>query len=179
MEFIETSVKGAFLIEPGLFEDDRGFFLRAFCTKEFEDAGIDMPVVQANLAGSRQKGTLRGLHYQIMPHEEGKLVRCVRGSVFDVVLDIRSDSETYGKWYGADLSASNRNMLYIPPGCAHGYQTLEPDSEVCYWISAFYTPLAQRGVRWDDPAFAIEWPIDDPILTERDRSYEDFDLGQG
>lgn len=175
MKFLETSVKDAFLIKPDAFSDDRGYFMRAYCAQEFQQAGIHLPVVQANLAGSRHKGTLRGMHYQTEPFEEGKLIRCIGGSVFDVVLDIRTGSETYGQWYGAELTSSNRQMLYIPPGCAHGYLTLEDNAEVYYLVSEHYQPGAEQGVRWNDPKFSIDWPIkDNLIMSDKDRVWPDF-----
>ncbi len=177
MDFLPTDVAGAYLIEPRVLEDDRGFFLRAWCRDEMRAAGIDVDFVQSNLAGSTHRGTLRGLHYQVAPHEEAKLVRCVRGSLFDVVVDIRPDSETRGQWYGATLSADNRRMLYVPPGCAHGYLTLEDNSEACYLVSARYAPEAERGIRWDDPAFDIDWPIrENLVLSEKDRAWPAFNL---
>ncbi len=175
MKFQETSVSGALLIEPEAFSDDRGCFMRAYCEKEFNKAGIDLSVVQANLVGSRHRGTLRGMHYQNEPYEEGKLIRCIAGSVFDVVLDIRTGSETYGQWYGAELTGTNRRMLYVPPGCAHGYLTLEDDTEVYYLVSEFYQPGAEQGIRWNDPVFSIDWPIkDDLVMSDKDRAWPDF-----
>ena len=175
MKFLETRVKDAFLIEPESFSDDRGYFMRAYCAQEFQKAGIKLPVVQANLAGSRHKGTLRGMHYQTAPFEEGKLIRCIGGSIFDVVIDIRTGSETYGQWYGAELTSSNRQMLYIPPGCAHGYLTLEDNTEVYYLVSEYYQPGAERGIRWNDPQFPIDWPIkDNLIMSDKDQVWPDF-----
>ncbi len=175
MRFHTTDVAGAFRIEPRPFEDDRGYFMRAYCRNDMRDAGIDLDFIQANLAGSMRRGTLRGLHYQAAPHEEGKLVRCIRGAIFDVVVDIRPDSETFGCWAGVELSDENRQMLYIPPGCAHGYLTLADQSEVYYLVSAEYAPEAERGIRWDDPAFAIDWPItEDLILSDKDRAWPPF-----
>ncbi len=175
MNFIKTKVSDAFLIEPIAFEDDRGYFLRAFCIDEMEKAGISTTFVQANLAGSRSRGTLRGLHYQVAPYQEAKMIRCVRGSIFDVVVDIRPESETYGLWYGATLSAENRHMLYIPSGCAHGYLSMEDDSEVYYLVSAQYSPDSERGILWNDPAFNIEWPIkQNPIMSDKDKQWPTF-----
>ena len=177
MEFQETAVAGAFRIEPSVFSDDRGFFLRGWCRDEMSQAGIDVTFVQSNLAGSRYKGTLRGLHYQVAPDEEAKLIRCVRGSIFDVVVDIRSGSETYGQWHGEILNADNRNMLFVPPGCAHGYLTLEDNSDVYYLVSAPYSPKSERGIRWDDPAFNIDWPIrEELILSDKDQAWPEFHL---
>ncbi len=177
MDFLPTEVSGAWLVEPRAFEDDRGVFLRAWCRDEMREAGIEVDFVQSNLAGSVRRGTLRGLHYQVAPHEEAKLVRCVRGSIFDVVVDIRPDSETYGQWHGATLSDKNRRMLYVPPGCAHGYLTLEDDSEAYYLVSARYAPESERGIRWDDPAFNIDWPIrENLILSDKDKAWPAFNL---
>jgi len=175
MNIVETSVQGAFLIEPEKMTDDRGYFMRAYCTRELQEAGIKMPVAQANLAGSRHKGTLRGMHYQVAPHEEGKLVRCTRGSLFDVVLDIRADSSSYGQWYGTELTASNHNMLYVPPGCAHGYLTLEKNVEAYYLVSEYYSPGAEQGIRWNDPGFSIDWPVKDHlVMSDKDQAWPDF-----
>ena len=175
MKFTETKVKGAFLIEPEPFVDERGYFNRAFCSREFNEAGLQPNMLQANMAGSRDKGTLRGLHYQVSPHEETKVFRCIKGSIFDVVLDVRPGSETFGAWYGAELTASNRNMLYVPGGCAHGYLTLENDTEVYYLVSEFYNPAAERGIRWNDPKFNIQWPISENLtLSDKDKAWPDF-----
>jgi len=175
MKILETPVKGAFLIEPEKMTDDRGYFMRAFCARELQEAGINMPVVQANLAGSRHRGTLRGMHYQTEPHEEGKLVRCIKGSIFDVALDIRTGSGSYGQWYGAELTSSNHNMLYLPPGCAHGYLTLEDNTEVYYLVSEYYSPGAEQGIRWNDPGFSIDWPIkNNLVMSDKDQAWPDF-----
>ncbi len=174
MKFHQTPVQGAWLIELEANGDDRGFFGRAFCTEEFKAHGIDMPVVQANLANTVQRGTLRGLHYQVAPAAEAKLMRCVRGSVFDVLVDVREDSPTYLKWFGVELSARNHQALYVPPLCAHGYLTLEDDTDMFYLVSEAYTPGAERGARWDDPAFGIDWPITPVVLSEKDSQWEPF-----
>lgn len=173
----KTTVDGASVIEFQAFGDERGFFTRAFCTKEFEQLGLPTNIVQANLAGSADKGTLRGLHYQIAPHEEDKLLRCIKGSIFDVVVDIRAGSPTYGQWFGIKLSARNRKMIHVPKGCAHGYLTLEDDSEVYYLVSEFYDPAAEKGILWNDPAFNIQWPISENLtISDKDRSWPFFDL---
>jgi len=175
MKALATSVEGAFLIEPEAIEDDRGYFMRAFCARELQELGIKFPVAQANLAGSLHKGTLRGMHYQMEPYEEGKLIRCIKGSIFDVVLDIRADSESYGKWYGAELTSSNHHMLFVPPGCAHGYLTLEANTEVYYLVSEYYSPGAEQGIRWNDPQFQIDWPIkNDLVMSDKDQVWPDF-----
>lgn len=177
MEFLPTDVAGAWRIRPKAISDDRGFFLRAWCSDEMRDAGIDVDFIQSNLAGSAHRGTLRGLHYQHPPNEEAKLVRCIRGAIFDVVADIRPDSETYGSWYGVELTRDNKEMLYIPPGCAHGYLTLKKNTEVYYLVSARYAPESESGIRWNDPAFSIDWPISENlILSAKDQAWPDFKL---
>ena len=145
--------------------------MRAWCQHEFEQHAIKFQPVQANMAFSIEKGTLRGLHYQISPSPEAKLVRCTRGSVFDVVADLRPDSSTYLKWFGAELSAENGDMLFVPEGCAHGCLSLEDDTEILYLTSAFYAPECARGVRFDDPGLAIQWPVDVAIISEQDRNW--------
>lgn len=171
MIFKETPVRGVFVIEPERLADERGFFARTWCAREFEAAGLNPRLVQCSLSFNLRRGTLRGMHYQRAPHEEARLVRCTRGSIYDVALDLRSDSPTYLEHFGATLSSENRLMLYIPEGCAHGFLTLEDNTEVCYQMSEFYEPTAGRGVRWDDPAFGIEWPGAPRVISERDRGY--------
>ena len=171
MRFNKSDVSGAIVIDPSPHHDSRGRFLRAWCTQEFADHGIDFLPVQANMGCSSKRGTLRGMHYQEAPALEAKLVRCVRGAMFDVVLDLRPASPTYGKWYGVELTAENGRMLYLPEGCAHGYQTLEDDTEMYYMTSAFYAPQAVRGVRFDDPAFQIQWPLPAVAVSEQDRNW--------
>ncbi|MPZ78386.1 MAG: dTDP-4-dehydrorhamnose 3,5-epimerase [Deltaproteobacteria bacterium] len=176
MIFTETKLPGAYIIELERLADERGFFARAFCRDEFEQHGLNSSVAQCNISFNRKKGTLRGMHYQVAPHSEAKLVTCVAGSVYDVIIDLRTDSATYSQWLAVELSAHQRSMLYIPEGFAHGFQTLEDDTEVFYQMFQFYQPAAGRGVRWDDPAFAIRWPDGPRILSDRDRSYPDFRL---
>jgi dTDP-4-dehydrorhamnose 3,5-epimerase len=159
MIFTETPVAGAYLVELELFTDERGFFARLWSLDEFGSRGLTGAFVQCNNSFSARRGTLRGLHYQAAPHEEVKLCRCIKGAVFDVVADMRPASPTYLRWYGVELTAANRHMLYVPEGCAHGYLTLEDDSEVMYSVSRAYHPDAERGVRWNDPAIGIVWPI--------------------
>jgi dTDP-4-dehydrorhamnose 3,5-epimerase len=171
MHFSDAIIPGTKLIDPNPHQDNRGRFLRAWCVQEFSDNGINFSPVQANMGYSAQKGTIRGMHYQEAPALEAKLVRCTRGSMFDVALDLRPDSPTYGKWCGVELSAQNGRMLYVPEMCAHGYQTLEDDTEMHYMTSAFYTPAAARGVRFDDPAFGIEWPFPVASVSEQDRNW--------
>ena len=177
MDIQKTAVEGACLLEFRAFEDTRGFFTRAFCAREFAAAGFTATMVQANLAGSAARGTLRGLHYQVAPYQEAKLLRCIKGAVFDVVVDIRPESSTYGAWCGAELTAANRRMMFVPCGCAHGYLTLQNDSEVYYLASEFYESTAERGIRWNDPTFNIEWPITEQLtLSDKDQAWPDFKL---
>ena len=174
MIFRATSLAGAYVIEAERLEDERGFFARSFCRREFEAQGLVPDLVQCNISFNRRRGTLRGLHYQAAPHEEPKLVRCTLGRVHDVIVDLRPESETFKKHLAVTLSSENRTMLYVPAGLAHGFLTLEDDSEVFYQMAQFYHPASARGVRWDDPAFGIEWPAEPTVISERDRSYPDF-----
>ena len=170
MRFTPTPILGAFLVEIEPIEDERGFFARAWCTQEFATHGLNPRLVQCNVSFNRERGTLRGLHLQHKPHQEAKLVRCTRGSIFDVVADLRAGSPSFARWYGAELSQNNRAMLYVPEGCAHGFQTLEPNSEVFYQMSEVHHPESAGGVCWDDPSLAITWPIANPVMSERDRT---------
>lgn len=179
MRFIPLELKAAYVIEFEPINDHRGFFARTFCQKEFEKKGLVGNFVQCNVAWNKAKGTLRGMHWQAAPYSEVKLVRCSRGAIYDVIIDLRPESTTYCKWVAVELTSDNKKMLYVPEGFAHGYQTLEPDTEVSYLVSSFYTPEAQRAVRWNDPAFGIRWPVlgpevPEPILSEKDRSHADF-----
>ena len=171
MRFTEINVSGAQVIDPSPHQDERGRFMRAWCADEFREHGLNFLPVQANMGLSVRKGTTRGMHFQVPPALEAKLVRCTRGTIFDVVLDVRPDSPSSGKWYGVELSAENGRMLYVPEGCAHGYQTLEENTEMYYMTSAFYTPGAMRGARFDDPAFNIQWPLFPTVVSEQDRSW--------
>jgi dTDP-4-dehydrorhamnose 3,5-epimerase len=175
MNFSETPLRGAYLIDLEKRGDDRGFFARAFCEREFEQQRLVTRFVQMNNSLSAQRGTLRGMHYQLAPRAETKLIRCIRGALFDVVLDLRKDSSTFGKSFGAELSAENRRMMYVPKGFAHGFVTITDDAEVLYLVDEFYAPEQERGVRWNDPAFGIEWPIPPVIVSEKDRAHRDFD----
>ena len=168
MKFIETGIAGVWLIEPEFLEDHRGRFFRAWCSREFTDHGISFLPVQANMGFSEHKGTLRGMHLQVEPALEAKLVRCTRGAMFDVALDLRPDSPTYRKWFGAELSAENGRMLYLPELCAHGYQTLENYTEMFYLTSQFYAPDAVRGARFNDPTFGIQWPLEPAAISDQD-----------
>lgn len=175
MLFIETKLKGVFVIELEKYSDDRGFFSRAWCQKEFKEQGINSRFVQANIGFSKNSGTIRGIHYQIAPFEEAKLVRCIRGAIFDVVLDLRPELPSFKQWFGVELSDENRKMLYVPEGCAHGYQTLVDNTEVFYQVSQVYSPESERGIRWNDPEFDIEWPIEeDLVISEKDQNWSDF-----
>jgi dTDP-4-dehydrorhamnose 3,5-epimerase len=171
MRFAETKLVGARVIDPNAYEDDRGRFMRAWCVREFAQHGLDFLPVQANMGFSVRKGTVRGLHFQEAPALEAKLVRCTKGAIFDVAIDLRPESPTYGEWCGAELSAANGRMLYVPEHCAHGYQTLEEDTEVYYLTSAFYAPGSVRGVRFDDPAFNIQWPLVATVISEQDLTW--------
>jgi dTDP-4-dehydrorhamnose 3,5-epimerase len=174
VRFSETSLPGAFVVELEQLGDERGFFARSFCVREFEEHGLDPYIAQCNVSHNLRKGTLRGMHYQVPPAAETKLVRCTRGAIYDVIIDLRPDSPAYCKWQSFELSVANGRALYIPEGFAHGFQTLEDDSDVLYQMSEYYAPGQARGVRWDDPAFGIEWPVAGPIMSEKDRAYEDF-----
>jgi len=175
MIFRETDVPGAYVIELETKGDERGFFARMWCRDEFEEQGLPTDFVQANTAYSRRRGTLRGLHYQAPPHAEAKLVRCIQGAVYDVVLDVRLDSDTFGVWTGVKLSQENRDLFYVPEGCAHGYLTLTDHAEVLYMVTAPYAPEAERGIRFDDPAFDITWPIDVDVISDKDQSWPNFE----
>jgi dTDP-4-dehydrorhamnose 3,5-epimerase len=172
--FTETTLKGAFLIEAERREDERGFFARTWCQREFASHGLEKNWVQCSISFNRKKGTLRGMHYQAPPYEEAKLIRCTRGAIFDVIVDLRPHSPSFKHWVGLELTADNRRMLYIPEGFAHGFQTLADETEIFYQMSQFYAPEYASGVRWDDPALHIAWPTDERTISERDRSYPDF-----
>jgi dTDP-4-dehydrorhamnose 3,5-epimerase len=172
---MSTALTGAFVIEPEPIMDERGLFSRTFCQHEFEALGLDSDLRQCSISFNHRRGTLRGMHYQAAPHEEAKLVRCTRGAIHDVLLDLRASSPTSRHWLAVRLSADNRRMVYIPRGFAHGFQTLVDDTEVAYQMSEFYHPESARGLRWNDPRFAIEWPLADAIISARDRSYPDFE----
>ena len=175
MLFIETKLAGVYIIELEKREDDRGFFARTFCQREFDAHGLNPRIVQCSVSFNRRKGTLRGMHYQVAPYEETKLVRCTMGAIYDVAVDLRRDSPTFKQWVAVELTADNRTMFYIPEGFAHGFQTLEDNTEVAYQMSEFYHPESARGVRWDDPAFGIKWPEGEiRIISEKDRGYLDY-----
>ena len=174
MRFVETALQGAYVIETEPKEDERGMFARAFCQREFRQRGLKEDVAQCNLSYNISKGTLRGMHYQLPPHAEVKMVRCTRGGIYDVIIDIRRGSSSYLKWFGIELNSRNRRMLYVPEGFAHGYQALDDDSEVFYMVSQFYCPDFERGIRWNDPLFQITWPVAPPRMSPKDASHPDF-----
>lgn len=175
MIFHKTNLKDAFIIELNKLKDERGFFARQYCQNEFSDHGINFPIVQANVSYNKLKGTLRGMHYQTEPHGEAKLVRCTKGGIYDAIIDVRSDSPTFKKWIGVELTEHNHKMLYVPEGFAHGFITLQDDTEVTYQVSEFYTPGAEEGIRWDDPTFNIDWPAEVNVISEKDLNWPDFD----
>lgn len=174
MLFTELPLRGSFAIDLQKIEDERGFFARAYCFRELEHHGLNPRLVQCNLSFNAAKHTLRGMHFQLPPHEEAKLVRCTRGAIYDVIIDLRRDSPSYCKWLGVELTAENRRMLYVPEGVAHGYLTLTEGAEVFYQVSEFYDAEVERGVRWNDPAFGIVWPENPRVISTRDSSHPNF-----
>ena len=168
MKFHPTPLAGAYTIDLEKRGDDRGFFARAFCVNEYATLGLDDKIVQINNSMSQIKGTLRGMHYQLAPRQETKIVRCIRGALFDVILDVRPDSRTFGQWFGAELTAENRLMMYVPNGFAHGFITLTEDTEAFYLTTGFYAPDRERGIRWNDPEFGIKWPADPVLISDKD-----------
>lgn len=171
MIFIETKLKGSFIIKPERIEDERGFFARIWCEREFKKHGINTNIVQCNVSYNKDKGTLRGMHYQAAPYEEAKLVRCTSGAIYDVIIDLRPDSDSFKQWISVNLNAENRTMLYIPENFAHGFLTLEDNTEVFYQMSGFYVPGSARGIRWDDPSFGIQLPGLVTVISEKDLQY--------
>jgi dTDP-4-dehydrorhamnose 3,5-epimerase len=176
MIFTETKIKGVYIIEPELLTDERGFFARTFCKEEFEKLGLDTSIVQCNLSYNKKKGTLRGMHYQDQPYEEAKIVSCTRGSIYDVVVDLRKDSQTYLKWAAQELSDENYKIMYIPKGCAHGFQTLKDNTVVFYQMTEFFHSEFAQGVRWDDPVFGIQWPTGKKIISKKDNQFPEYIL---
>jgi dTDP-4-dehydrorhamnose 3,5-epimerase len=174
MKFTESKLKGAFIIEPQKLSDERGFFARTWCKREFEQVGLNSDLVQCNVSYNKKKGTLRGMHHQVAPHEEAKLVRCTAGAVHDVILDIRPNSPTYKEWIAVELSAENRMMIFIPEGFSHGFLTLVDDTEVFYQMSTFYAPECAEGIRYDDSAFGIMWPEKINVISEKDKNFPKF-----
>jgi len=178
MIFQDIKIRGAFEIQVEAKSDERGFFARTWCQEEFEKSGLNPRLVQCSISFNARKGTLRGMHYQADPYADAKLVRCTQGAIYDVVIDLRADSATFKKWIAVELTAEKRNMIYVPEGCAHGFLTMADKSEVLYQMSEIYNPESARGVRWDDPAFQIVWPAKVKVISERDRTYPDFELVQ-
>lgn len=178
LNFIETSLSGAFIIEPERLEDERGFFARSWCHREAGVYGLSPNWVQCNISFNKKKGTLRGMHYQIPPYSEVKLVRCTMGAIYDVIIDLRPGSATLKQWVAVELTAENRRTLYVPEGVAHGFLTLTDNAEIFYQMSEFYAPAHARGVRWNDPAFAILWPADIRVISDQDRQFPDFSVGE-
>lgn len=174
MRFVETAIRQVTIIDVDRHVDERGFFARSWCRREAAAHGVDFETVQCNVSFNARRGTLRGMHYQTAPAEEVKLVRCTRGSIIDVAVDIRADSPTFGQHVSVELTAANHRMLYIPAGCAHGFLTLEDDTEVFYQMSEYYAPDHGRGFRWNDPLFSIQWPVAPVVMSDRDRTYPDF-----
>jgi dTDP-4-dehydrorhamnose 3,5-epimerase len=176
LRFTQLDLVGAYVIDIEPHADDRGFFARTFCTRDFLDHGLNTTIAQCSSSFNSRRGTVRGMHYQATPHEETKIVRCTSGRIFDVIVDLRPGSATYASWYGVELTGDNHRMLYVPAGFAHGFQTLEPNSEVFYQISVEYVPSASRGVRWNDPSLAIRWPITEGMtISERDAALPPID----
>ena len=176
MIFTKTEFKGVFIIEIEKEEDQRGFFARIWDKKEFERLGIDSEMIQCSISFNKKRGTLRGMHYQMAPYEETKIVRCTRGKIFDVIIDLRKESSTFKQWLGIELDEENHKMIYVPKGFAHGFQTLKNDTEVFYQISEKYMPRYSRGIRWDDKAFKIKWPLKPTIISKKDYIYHSFKL---
>jgi len=174
MKFTETPIQGAVLVELEKHEDHRGYFSRAFCKKEFDKHGLEHTIVQCNFSRSLKKGTLRGMHYQLPPYSEVKMVRCVKGSIYDVIVDLRENSPSYKQSFGVKLTDVDYKMLYIPKGLAHGFQTLANDSVIFYMVTEFYQKDSERGVRWNDPAFNINWPLEVAEISEKDKAYSDY-----
>jgi dTDP-4-dehydrorhamnose 3,5-epimerase len=176
MRFVLTHLAGAYLIEPEPISDERGFFARTYCRNEFAEMGLNPNLVQCNISYNKMSGTLRGMHFQKAPYAEAKLVRCTQGGIYDVIVDLRNDSETFRQWFGVELTAENKNALYVPEGFAHGFITLKDDTEVLYQMSEFFHAECSSGVRWNDPAFMITWPRSISVISERDQNYPILDI---
>lgn len=174
MIFTGTKIKGIYIIDPEPLTDERGFFARSFCEEEFRKMGIAGRIVQCSISYNKKKGTMRGMHFQIFPHEEEKIVSCTQGTIYDVVLDLRKDSATYCQWVAVELSADNYRMVFIPKGCAHGFQTLVDNTVVYYQMTEVFHPESASGVRWNDPVFGIQWVLDETIISEKDKNLSDF-----
>ena len=175
MQFIPTIFAGAYLIEPTRISDERGFFARTYCASEFAAKGLKADAVQCSISYNKMCGTLRGMHFQRQPNAEAKLVRCTAGAIYDVIIDLRQGSRTFAKWAAFELKVQDHNALYIPEGFAHGFQTLADDTEVLYQMFNFFVPKSAGGIRWNDPAFQIEWPLEVSIMSDKDRAYADFE----
>ena len=173
--FQKTRLQGAYIIEPERLDDERGFFARTYCDREFKEHGIAFECVQSNISFNKRKGTLRGMHYELKPHAAAKLVRCTMGAIYDVIVDLRRGSPTYAQWVAAELTADNRKMLFVPEGFAHGFQSLVDNTETSYLMSAAYAPESSAGIRWNDPQLGIEWPLAEPIMSARDRALPGID----
>ncbi|HEY7986648.1 MAG TPA: dTDP-4-dehydrorhamnose 3,5-epimerase [Methylophilaceae bacterium] len=174
MRFVPTPIVGAYVVEPELIEDERGFFARTYCRDEFLANGLNPDLLQCSISFNKRRGTLRGMHYQKAPYAETKLVRCTQGAIFDVIIDLNRESASYLQWFGIELTAEKRNALYIPPGLLHGFQTLSDDAEILYQISEVYRPEYSAGFRWNDASFGIDWPEPVTVMSQRDKSYPDF-----
>jgi len=174
MIFTETGLKGAYIIDINKLADDRGYFARTFCKNEFDKVGLEPNIAQTNMSFNPKKGTLRGMHYQVSPYEETKLVKCTSGAIYDIIIDLRKDSPTYFKWIGVELSEDNNRMLYVPKDFAHGFITLADNTAIQYMVSQFYAPGAEKGIKWDDPKFNIHWPIDIAVISEKDNTHPYF-----
>jgi dTDP-4-dehydrorhamnose 3,5-epimerase len=174
MKFTQTKIRGVYLIEPEPREDTRGYFARVFAKEELKKVGVDFSIVHINRSLSKEKGVIRGMHYQSPPHQEDKIIQCLQGEIFDVALDLRRDSETYRQWIGEVLSGDNKKMMLIPKGCAHGFQTQKRNTLVEYFVTEYYTPSFERGVKYNDPKFGINWPIKEAVLSEKDANWPDF-----
>ena len=174
MKYTETKLKGAFIVEIEKLTDDRGFFARSWCQKEFEAHGLTSGILQVNVSCNHKKGTLRGMHYQIAPYQECKLIRCTRGAIYDVIIDLRPDSATYKQWTAVELTADNYTMFFVPEDFAHGFITLVDNTEITYQVSQFYTPGSEKGIRFNDPTFNIQLPLDVSVISDKDRNWPDF-----
>jgi dTDP-4-dehydrorhamnose 3,5-epimerase len=176
MKFTETKLKGSFIIEPTKLNDDRGFFTRVWDKKIFHEMGLNSKLEQCNVSLSKKKGTIRGMHYQIEPYQETKLVRCTRGKIYDVIIDLRPNSKTFKEWIGVELTFLNHKILYVPKGFAHGFQSLEDNTEIFYQVSQSYTPNAEKGINWKDDAFNISWPLEPTVISQKDSSWPKFNF---
>ena len=174
MKFLETELKGSYIIELEKSVDERGFFARTWDIEKFKELNLKSDIVHCNISFTKIKGTIRGMHYQITPFEESKIIRCTKGKIFDVLIDLRKDSSTYKNCEGFELSSENHDMVYVPEGFAHGFQSLEEDTEIFYQVSQFYSPESERGIRWNDPTFKIKWPLENKIISEKDSNWSDF-----